>query len=132
MYWWHVCSESLQQKPSYRHQQPFKVMVAYVFKKAASIRCVTTIHQSHYMTYMRKSTISTNPVLPDPENFGWRKTDDEYEPFMKDFLLLSRWLNLLCVHVRKQTEILYVGIARRKGWCVPICAIFELFKYWLW
>ena len=42
------------------------------------------------MTYMRKSTISTNPVLPDTENFGWKKTDDEYEPFMTNFLLLSQ------------------------------------------
>ena len=41
------------------------------------------------MTYMWKSAISTNPVLPDPENFGW-KIDDEYEPFMTNFLLLSR------------------------------------------
>ena len=42
------------------------------------------------MTYMWKLAISTNPVLPDPENFGWKKIDDEYEPFMTNFLLLSR------------------------------------------
>ena len=34
------------------------------------------------MTYIWKSAISTNPILPDPENFGWKKIDDEYEPFM--------------------------------------------------
>ena len=40
------------------------------------------IHRSHYITYIWKSAISTNPILPDPENFGWKKIDDEYEPFM--------------------------------------------------
>ena len=44
------------------------------------------IHRSHYMTYIWKSAISTNPILPDPENFGWKKIDDEYEPFMTDKL----------------------------------------------
>ena len=44
------------------------------------------IHRSHYITYIWKSAISTNPILPDPENFGWKKIDDEYEPFMTDKL----------------------------------------------
>ena len=35
------------------------------------------IHRSHYITYIWKSAISTNPILPDPENFGWKKIDDE-------------------------------------------------------
>ena len=39
------------------------------------------------MTYIWKSAISTNPILPDPENFRWKKIDDEYEPFMTDRLL---------------------------------------------
>ena len=34
------------------------------------------------MTYIWKSAISTNPISPDPENLGWKKIDDEYEPFM--------------------------------------------------
>ena len=48
------------------------------------------IYRSHYVTYIWKSTISINPVLPDPENFGWKKIDDEYESFMTNFLLLSQ------------------------------------------
>ena len=79
------------------------------------------IHRSHFITYVYKSAINTNPILPDPENFEWKKIDDEYKPFMTNFLLLSRWSNLVCVHARKQTAILYVAIARKKGWCVLIC-----------
>ena len=79
------------------------------------------IHRSHFITYICKSAINTNSILPDPENFGWKKIDDEYKPFMTNFLLLSRWSNLVCVHARKQTAILYVAIARKKGWCVLIC-----------
>ena len=28
------------------------------------------MHRSHYTAYIWKSAISTNPILPDPENFG--------------------------------------------------------------
>ena len=68
-------------------------MVAYVFKKTqiesdklppTFSALKYTIHRSYYMTYIWKSAISTNPILPDPENFGWKKIDDEYEPFMTD------------------------------------------------
>ena len=38
------------------------------------------------MTYIWKSAISTNPILPDPEKIGWKKIDDEYESFMTDKL----------------------------------------------
>ena len=47
------------------------------------------IHRSFHMTYIWKSAISTNPISPDPENFGWKKIDDEYEPDRQNFLLLS-------------------------------------------
>ena len=30
------------------------------------------IYRSHYMTYIWKSGISTNPILQDSENFGWK------------------------------------------------------------
>ena len=31
------------------------------------------IRRSHDITYIWTSTISTNPILPDPGNFGWKK-----------------------------------------------------------
>ena len=131
--WWynHICPESLLYKPSIR--QPFKITVTYNLRKKQleSDKLPSTfsalkymIYRSHYMTYIWKSAISTNPFLPDPENSGWKKIDNEYETFMllwqvNILLLSSQWSNLVCVHARKQTVILYVVIARRKGWCVP-------------
>ena len=44
------------------------------------------IHRSHHITSIWKSASSTNPILPDPENLGWKKIDDEYEPFLTDKL----------------------------------------------
>ena len=41
------------------------------------------IHRSHFITYICKSAINTNPILPDPENFEWKKIDNEYKPFDK-------------------------------------------------
>ena len=64
------------------------------------------------MTYISKSSIHINPTLPDPEDFGWVKNDDGYEPFMMD-------------NTRKQTMILYVVTARIKDWCVQKCWCFN-------
>ena len=49
------------------------------------------------MTYILKCAISTNPILPDPENFEWKKIDDEYEPFMADKRLAPQSVIELCM-----------------------------------
>ena len=52
--------------------------------------------------------------------------------WQRNFLLLSRWSNLVCVHARKQAAILYVVIARRKVGVFRYVPMFELFKHWIW
>ena len=131
MYWWHnnASPESLLQKPSNRYRQPFKVRWHMFSKKQLESDKLPPkfsalkymIHRSHHITSIWKSAISTNPILPDPENLGWKKlTMNMNHLWQTNFLLVSWWSNLVCVHARKQTAILYVVVARRKGWCVPI------------
>ena len=67
------------------------------------------IHWSYYMTYIWKFAISINLS----------------NLWQTNFLLLSRWSNLVCVHARKQTVILYVAICA-DVWIVQILNLINL------
>ena len=62
------------------------------------------IHRSHYITYIWKSAISTNPIFPDPENFRWKQIDDEYESLMTDKLPAPQSVIELSMYSCKKTN----------------------------
>ena len=81
------------------------------------------IHRSHYITYISKSTISANPIFPDPEKFGWKKFDDEYELFMAEKLPAPQSVIELSTCSCKKTNCNSLRCnCKKKGWCVSICA----------
>ena len=133
MYWWHnhVCPESLLQKPSNRYRQPFKVTVACFQKNSLNQISYHQHFQYSSIWYIEVITqlIYGSPLLVQIQFCqiqkildGKKLTINMNHLWQTNFLLLSRWSNLVCVHARKQTAILYVVIVRRKGWCVTICA----------
>ena len=56
------------------------------------------------MTYIWKSAISSNSIFPDPENFKWKKIDNEYKPFVTDKLPTPQSVIKLSMYSCKKTK----------------------------
>ena len=81
------------------------------------------IHRSHYITYIWKSAISTNPILPDPENFGWKTIDYEYETFVTDKLPAPQSVikPSMCSCKKTNCDSLSCNCKKKKLVCSDMC-----------
>ena len=78
------------------------------------------IYRSHYMTYIWKSAISTNPILPD---FGWKKIDDECETFMTDRLPTPQSVIELSMCSCKKTNCDFCNCKKKGLECSVMCQV---------